>query len=211
MKEWLFGVITASILLTLLLQLVPEGNVKKAVSVGFGFVFLVVILSPLTDIIKSIVSDVSSSKIYTNLAYSDLISSLGDIEEYDAYTESVLDEYVRRLQNEVDSAVGLTGFECKSVVVVNRDIESDEFGRVLSVQCNVSKKENNSKKKKNGIVKPIDRIEKIVIGTDGIEVLKPGEDEEELNEENKEAELSIKKTVSFMLDVDTGDVLIEWT
>lgn len=207
MMEWLFGAVTVSVLLTLLLQLVPEGNVKKAVSIGFGFVFLAVIISPLTGIIQSVVRDAGNSKILSNLAYSDLIAGLSDIEEYDAYTEGVVNEYVKRLQNEVDSAVRLSGFYCESVVMVNRDIDSADFGRVISVVCNVSRLENSSKKKK-GIVKPVDRIEKIVIGTDGVEAVKPGDEEDK--GKDKEAENSIKKTVSFILDIDMSDIQVEW-
>lgn len=50
MKEWLFTIIVSSFLLTMLLQLVPDGNIKKTCKVAFGFVFLAVIISPLTDL-----------------------------------------------------------------------------------------------------------------------------------------------------------------
>lgn len=210
MKEWLFGVITTSLILTLLLQLVPDGNIKNTVSIGFGFVFLLVIVSPLTGMISSLISNVANNKIYANIAYNDLLGDLHNRGENNEYTENVLDQYVERLQNEVNKAVEINGNKCSSVVSVNRDIASDSFGHVLSVQCNVSKDNNTVIEEKKGIVKPIDRIEKIVIGSKGIGVSRPGDDDKDMTEEMRQMETSIKNAVSFILDIDKEYILVEW-
>lgn len=210
MKEWLFTIIASSFLLTLLLQLVPEGDVKKTCKVAFGFVFLAVIISPLSDMIDGFFKNINDNKIHINMAYSELLASVRDVEEYNLYTEEVMNEYVKRLEKEVNDALSGIGVKSDTVIVVNRDLESDSFGHVTNVACEV--RPENVKKEKKGIVKPIDKIGKIVIGSDGIKIKKPKDEEEEkqLSEEQKEKEKEIRYIVSLLLGIDEKEILIEW-
>lgn len=210
MKEWLFTIIVSSFLLTMLLQLVPDGNIKKTCKVAFGFVFLAVIISPLTDLADGFFKNINNNKIQVNLAYSELLAGVKDAEEYNMYTDEVMNQYVNRLEKEVNDA--LMGIEVVSdtVIVVNRDIESDSFGFVASVSCNV--RLEDGKKEKKSIVKPIDKIDKIVIGTDGIKVKKHKDEEGEkkISEEKKEKEKEIRYVVSLLLGVDEKNISIDW-
>ncbi|NLN03558.1 MAG: stage III sporulation protein AF [Clostridiaceae bacterium] len=176
MKEWLFTIIASSFLLTLLLQLVPDGNIKKTCKVAFGFVFLAIIVSPLTDLVDGFFKNLNDNKIRVNMLYSELLAGVKDVEEYDMHAEEVINEYVRRLEKEVDNALVGIGVNSNTVIVVNRDIDSESFGYVTSVSCSVSMED--VKKEQKGIVKPIDKIGKIVIGTDGIKVRKQKDEEE---------------------------------
>lgn len=210
MKEWLFTIIVSSFLLTMLLQLVPDGNIKKTCKVAFGFVFLAVIISPLTDLADGFFKNINNNKIQVNLAYSELLAGVKDAEEYNMYTDEVMNQYVNRLEKEVKDALMGIGVVSDTVIVVNRDIESDSFGFVASVSCNV--RLEDGKKEKKSIVKPIDKIDKIVIGTDGIKVKKHKDEEGEkkISEEKKEKEKEIRYVVSLLLGVDEKNISIDW-
>jgi stage III sporulation protein AF len=210
MKEWLFTIIVSSFLLTMLLQLVPDGNIKKTCKVAFGFVFLAVIISPLTDLVDGFFKNINNNKIQVNLAYSELLAGVKDAEEYNMYTDEVMNQYVNRLEKEVNDALMGIGVVSDTVIVVNRDIESDSFGFVASVSCNV--RLEDGKKEKKSIVKPIDKIDKIVIGTDGIKVKKHKDEESEkkISEEKKEKEKEIRYVVSLLLGVDEKNISIDW-
>ena len=210
MKEWLFTIIVSSFLLTMLLQLVPDGNIKKTCKVAFGFVFLAVIISPLTDLADGFFKNINNNKIQVNLAYSELLAGVKDAEEYNMYTDEVMNQYVNRLEKEVNDALMGIGVVSDTVIVVNRDIESDSFGFVASVSCNV--RLEDGKKEKKSIVKPIDKIDKIVIGTDGIKVKKHKDEEGEkkISEEKKEKEKEIRYVVSLLLGVDERNISIDW-
>ncbi|HHT92679.1 MAG TPA: stage III sporulation protein AF [Clostridia bacterium] len=210
MKEWLFTIIVSSFLLTMLLQLVPDGNIKKTCKVAFGFVFLAVIISPLTDLADGFFKNINNNKIQVNLAYSELLAGVKDAEEYNMYTDEVMNQYVNRLEKEVNDALMGIGVVSDTVIVVNRDIESDSFGFVASVSCNV--RLEDGKKEKKSIVKPIDKIDKIVIGTDGIKVKKHKDEEGEkkISEEKKEKEKEIRYVVSLLLGVDEKNISIDW-
>ncbi len=210
MKEWLFTIIVSSFLLTMLLQLVPDGNIKKTCKVAFGFVFLAVIISPLTDLVDGFFKNINNNKIQVNLAYSELLAGVKDAEEYNMYTDEVMNQYVNRLEKEVNDALMGIGVVSDTVIVVNRDIESDSFGFVASVSCNV--RLEDGKKEKKSIVKPIDKIDKIVIGTDGIKVKKHKDEEGEkkISEEKKEKEKEIRYVVSLLLGVDEKNISIDW-
>lgn len=210
MKEWLFTIIASSFLLTLLLQLVPDGNIKKTCKVAFGFVFLAIIVSLLTDLVDGFFKNLNDNKIRVNMLYSELLAGVKDVEEYDMYAEEVINEYVRRLEKEVDNALVGIGVNSNTVIVVNRDIDSESFGYVTSVSCSVSMED--VKKEQKGIVKPIDKIGKIVIGTDGIKVRKQKDEEEkkQISEEKKNKEKEIRYVVSLLLGVDDKNISIDW-
>jgi hypothetical protein len=194
----------------MLLQLVPDGNIKKTCKVAFGFVFLAVIISPLTDLADGFFKNINNNKIQVNLAYSELLAGVKDAEEYNMYTDEVMNQYVNRLEKEVNDALMGIGVVSDTVIVVNRDIESDSFGFVASVSCNV--RLEDGKKEKKSIVKPIDKIDKIVIGTDGIKVKKHKDEEGEkkISEEKKEKEKEIRYVVSLLLGVDEKNISIDW-
>jgi hypothetical protein len=154
--------------------------------------------------------NINNNKIQVNLAYSELLAGVKDAEEYNMYTDEVMNQYVNRLEKEVNDALMGIGVVSDTVIVVNRDIESDSFGFVASVSCNV--RLEDGKKEKKSIVKPIDKIDKIVIGTDGIKVKKHKDEESEkkISEEKKEKEKEIRYVVSLLLGVDEKNISIDW-
>lgn len=63
------------------------------------------------------------------------------------YTDEVMNQYVNRLEKEVNDALMGIGVVSDTVIVVNRDIESDSFGFVASVSCNVRLEDGKRRKR----------------------------------------------------------------
>ena len=153
MKAWLLTVVAASVFLSLTASLLPENGVKRSVMTALGFVFLLVLATPVINVINR------------GFSYDVILSesiSQADSMGTGAYIENVVESYRQKLSDQCLKALcDLEGYEAENVELqIESDTENGDFGRVLWVKCCLratGKKEQARR-----------QIEKIVIDWHGV-------------------------------------------
>lgn len=190
MKLWLTTVITGSLFLSVIASLLPENGVKKAALTAFGFVFLAIIVSPVTDAINGGFSlDVL------------MMESIAETEneEGEDYISSVAREYKARLEQECEAMLETENFTPEITVAIDEDTEQGSFGSIIWVKCLLTKDlstgESNIKKH---------YIEKIVIDFDGIST------DDSDDTENDTVKEYVEETLSDFLGIKKEAVYVQF-
>lgn len=183
MKTWLIGIISASVMLSLAASLLPESGVKRSAMTAMGFLFMLILASP-------IVSAINNGFSY-DVILSESISQ-ADSMGTDAYISNVVESYKLKLSQQcIEALKNLEGYAAESVEVqVVEDADKGDFGQVTWVKCTLTGKDADMDTKSD--------IDKIVIDLHGIHI---GE-KEKTESYDRETEEAVKDILSGLLGID---------
>lgn len=191
MKTWLIGIISASVILSLVASLLPENSVKRSAMTALGFIFMLVLASP---VIRAINNGFSYDVILSESI------SQADSMGTEAYISNVVESYKQKLSQQCAEALkSLESYEVSNVevqVVENADL--GDFGQVIGVKCRLRVKEKVSEKKSG--------IDKIVIDLHGIHV----GDREDADRYDQETEDRVKQTLSGLLGISKEVIYVAY-
>lgn len=158
--EWLRNIVICLFLISLIYQLFPDSDYKKYMRVAAGLILIVVVMTP---VLKIFGADIKLSYFLNLETLKTEIETLAYPEEMYAAEQGrlqyVTENYKKQLENEV-TALFLNGpIVLKNVSVeIDGDVDSKNFGKVLSVSATVFV---NDEKRDSGTVAPV------VIGAGG--------------------------------------------
>ena len=197
MFEWAYKISVAAILFTAVSYILPQGKIRNASMVALSFLFLTLLMLPL----KSFTSELINGKFILEAEKNELIYKAEEV-----YIEhQVMEHYTNRISEEIIKAMKNNNYGCKEIVVtVDENIESENFGSVLNVVCNMVTVEKSEEKNSVGKV----NIPNIVIDRHGIKIEK-GEtvSEKDMSEEEKK----VKDIISQLTGADHSRIIIRWS
>ena len=188
MKTWLIEIISASVILSMVASLLPENSVKRSAMTALGFVFMLVLASPVIQAVnKGFSYDVILSE---SISQAD---SMGT----DAYIFNVVENYKQKLSAQcVEALRDLKKYDVQSVEVqVVENADMGNFGQVTGVKCTLDDKEQAIPGQGTD---PMQKIDKIVIDLHGIHI---GEDREE-ESYDKDTEERVQTILSGLLGIN---------
>lgn len=156
MSEWIVKIIATSLLLTICTYMLPSGNLKKTAMVLFGFLFISALVAPVDKISENDLFE-EARLIFSGRYNAEKIQGEGG--------QMIVSEYKKQIENDVREYINKDSMlYCQSCrVYVNSDIESPDFGRIETIYCYVSQKEDDS------LIKDDDgSVDKIIIDINGI-------------------------------------------
>ena len=161
MFEWAYKISVAAILFTAVSYILPQGKIRNASMVALSFLFLTLLMLPL----KSFTSELINGKFILETEKNELIYKAEEV-----YIEhQVMEHYTNRISEEIIKAMKNNNYGCKEIIVtVDENIESENFGSVLNVVCNMVTAEKSEEKNSVGKV----NIPNIVIDRHGIKIEK---------------------------------------
>lgn len=134
LKNWALSIVTLVLFLLLVEIMMPSGSTKKFVNLVAGFILLLAIIRPVTEVFRKDIR--ISETFYIDSSFLDRseISRRSDRLE-DEQRQQVLNLYRERLLRRIEQAVMETGGikEAKADVIINEDYESGKFGEVKRV------------------------------------------------------------------------------
>lgn len=197
MFEWAYKISVAAILFTAVSYILPQGKIRNASMVALSFLFLTLLMLPL----KSFTSELINGKFILEAEKNELIYKTEEV-----YIEhQVMEHYTNRISEEIIKAMKNNNYGCKEIIVtVDENIESENFGSVLNVVCNMVTVEKSEEKNSVGKV----NIPNIVIDRHGIKIEK-GEtvSEKDMSEEEKK----VKDIISQLTGADHSRIIIRWS
>lgn len=197
MFEWAYKISVAAILFTAVSYILPQGKIRNASMVALSFLFLTLLMLPL----KSFTSELINGKFILEAEKNELIYKAEEV-----YIEhQVMEHYTNRISEEIIKAMNNNNYGCKEIIVtVDENIESENFGSVLNVVCNMVTVEKSEEKNSVGKV----NIPNIVIDRHGIKIEK-GEtvSEKDMSEEEKK----VKDIISQLTGADHSRIIIRWS
>lgn len=197
MFEWAYKISVAAILFTAVSYILPQGKIRNASMVALSFLFLTLLMLPL----KSFTSELINGKFILETEKNELIYKAEEV-----YIEhQVMEHYTNRISEEIIKAMKNNNYGCKEIIVtVDENIESENFGSVLNVVCNMVTVEKSEEKNSVGKV----NIPNIVIDRHGIKIEK-GEtvSEKDMSEEEKK----VKDIISQLTGADHSRIIIRWS
>ena len=197
MFEWAYKISVAAILFTAVSYILPHGKIRNASMVALSFLFLTLLMLPL----KSFTSELINGKFILETEKNELIYKAEEV-----YIEhQVMEHYTNRISEEIIKAMKNNNYGCKEIIVtVDENIESENFGSVLNVVCNMVTVEKSEEKNSVGKV----NIPNIVIDRHGIKIEK-GEtvSEKDMSEEEKK----VKDIISQLTGADHSRIIIRWS
>lgn len=195
-REWVLNIVTFVIFIILLDIVVPSEKIKKFIRLVTGIILVIIIITPVLNIF-------SSGMDINNLQISD--GNFLDRREIqrnsDIFEKQQLEQVIEVYRNKInfqleDTTCKIDGISnVKADVIINEDVESDDFGRVKSVYLNVELADESSD------VKPVIIVKKIVIG----------DDTDQQNEGSKidsKLKTEIEDGVNKLLDVNKDSIVI---
>lgn len=191
MKTWLIGIISASVILSLVASLLPENSVKRSAMTALGFIFMLVLASP---VIRTINKGFSYDVILSESI------SQADSMGTEAYISNVVENYKQKLSQQCAEALkSLENYEVSNVEVqVVENADMGDFGQVIGVKCQLRMKEKVSEKKSG--------IDKIVIDLHGIHV----GDEENKESYDRETADTVKQILSGLLGINKEVIYVAY-
>lgn len=156
MSEWIVKIIATSLLLTICTYMLPSGNLKKTAMVLFGFLFISALVAPVDKISENDLFE-EARLIFSGRYNAEKIQGEGG--------QMIVSEYKKQIENDVREYINKDSMlYCQSCrVYVNSDIESPDFGRIETIYCYVSQKEDDS------LIKDDEgSVDKIIIDINGI-------------------------------------------
>ena len=117
----------------------------------------------------------------------------------------IIEEYKKRIADEIIRELEVNNYNCiKAFVSVDENTDSEKFGNVLNVVCDMTVKRENKKENSVDSIK----VPQIVIDKSGIRIENDTEKEEvDLSDE----ETIIAEIVANVTGVDKSRILIRWS
>ena len=178
-----------------------EWAIKKAAMLAFGFLFLTVLLTPL----KNFTLNLLQEKTALTLEKNNLIAETDN----GAAKQQVLDAYKSRICEEISNALGKISLKCGSIsVTVDEDQDSERFGYVEQVYCEISAIEGAEGEQKESIEKV--RVPEIVIDLHGIRVEKSDTEADAGETRKNEYTQKAAQAISELTGAEESRINVKW-
>lgn len=200
LKPWVINIVAIIIFVIIADIIMPEGSIKRFVKVIVGLFVLLAIIQPLIHI-KDIRYDFEKSYVETSI----ILSGEGDLQDKEVMGRfqktKALEIYEANLKNQIASAVSYRkSIDKRSIEVfldINKDEESNEFGRLNNVEVILPSNKDKSQ---------IEKIKKVEIGKEEKVIYK---EEQEYNFNEKTSSEEIIDMLSKMFGIDRGKVQVK--
>ncbi len=201
MAEWVIKVSAAAAALTAAGYILPKGGLKNAAMLALGFLFLTVLMPP----VRSLAEDLMSEKLILE-AERDALAHVADEEDI---TSEIMKSYKERIAGEITASLAKISVSCENVsVTVDELADSETFGYVLAVSCDIYAEEEQSGGSTDRVTVP-----EIVIDLDGIRV----ENDADAGSDGKESafirEMTAKavNAIAAVTGTDTENIHVKWS
>ena len=196
MLDWVVKICIAAILFTVVSYILPKSNIRNASTIALSFVFLSILIMPLSDFTTEIISQ----KIMLETEKNELVNQA----QNDSAEHQVIEHYKSRIKEEIEKALKEKKYVCREIIItVDENMSSESFAQVLSVALNISEKKEE---KEEASINKIE-VPNIVIDKHGIKIEK---EESTGNEDMKVYENEIKDMVSELVGTDKSKIMIRW-
>ncbi|MFP4698407.1 MAG: stage III sporulation protein AF [Eubacteriales bacterium] len=153
--SWIKNILIYIILVTIILNLLPQGQYRKYIKVFTGLVLIIIIIQPLAKL-NNLDRELSTKLLDENLN----IEQEGLKRQYDDFTEEqekmIIESYMSELKNQIIFLLEQDGIYIKDVgIEVNKNRESDKYGTIEKIFISTSLEED--KKTASNTIQ-IDRI-----------------------------------------------------
>lgn len=197
MLEWAVKISCAAVLFTVISYVLPGGKLRKASLTTMSFIFLTLIMLPLKDV----AADIINRKYILEEEKNSVINQV----ESGNINSQIIKEYKTRIEDEIIKELEVNNYKCNKVFVsVDENTDSEKFGNVLNVVCDMTVKREIEKENAVDSIK----VPQIVIDKSGIRIESDTEKEEvDLSGE----ETKIAKIIADVTGVDKSRILIRWS
>jgi stage III sporulation protein AF len=144
--QWVKDIAFYMILITAVMNVIPNNNYKKYINLFTGMVMIILVLAPISEWIG--INNRFDTNFIENM-YSQELSSmkLDTYEITENATTKVFDEYENEIGLQVEKLVNEEGYNMvKSDIVMNEDKESEQYGNLETIQVVISKEDQNEQK-----------------------------------------------------------------
>lgn len=158
--QWIKNIAFYMILITAVMNIIPNNNYKKYINLFTGMVMIILVLAPIGGLLGI------NTRLDTNFIknmYSQELSSM----KSDTYnitketTTKIFEEYKNEIGLQVEKLVNEEGYSVvKADVIMNEDEESEQYGNLESIQVVLSEEKQENQKI---------AVDKIQIGQNQIE------------------------------------------
>lgn len=197
MLEWAVKISCAAVLFTVISYVLPGGKLRKASLTTMSFIFLTLIMLPLKDV----AADIINRKYILEEEKNSVINQV----ESGNINSQIIKEYKTRIEDEIIKELEVNNYMCNKVFVsVDENTDSEKFGNVLNVVCDMTVKREIEKENAVDSIK----VPQIVIDKSGIRIESDTEKEEvDLSGE----ETKIAEIIADVTGVDKSRILIRWS
>ncbi len=146
--EWVRSLVSYMILMTMIMNLLPNRNYEKYIRLFAGMVFLLLVVSPFTDLTGTAARMAGAFERITFQTDARLLKK--EIEDLDgARFEQLAVNYKKVVGEELRTMAEREGFTCPSVeLAVHTDLDSMEFGVIRGIHMVVKTAQAASKEEK---------------------------------------------------------------
>lgn len=199
MHTWVVKISAAAVALTAASYFLPRGNIKKAAMLAFSFLFLTVLLLPLKNFTYEILGKRAELTLEKNL----LLAETGE----NTAEKQVMERYKERIAEEIKAALSKSKLDCSNlIVVVDENGDSETFGYVTSVRCDILPVKEE---KKNTIEKVT--VPEIVIDLHGIRVETKTEETEPDEAEKRSYEQKAAAVIAELTGAEKSHITVKWS
>lgn len=199
MTEWVLKASATAVALTAAGYILPKGSIRNAAMLAFGFLFLTVLLPPLGNMAENFISE----KTALELEKSALTAQITE----DSVMRDIMARYKERIAEEIVSVLGKMSISCKNVSVsVDESQDSETFGYVLAVSCEIYASSDDRK----GTVDKV-TVPEISIDLGGIHVENDADKDAEKNEYIQKMTKSAVSTISEMTGAAAENIHVKWS
>lgn len=197
MLEWAVKISCAAVLFTVISYVLPGGKLRKASLTTMSFIFLTLIMLPLKDV----AADIINRKYILEEEKNSVINQV----ESGNINSQIIKEYKTRIEDEIIKELEVNNYKCNKVFVsVDENTDSEKFGNVLNVVCDMTVKREIEKENAVDSIK----VPQIVIDKSGIRI----ESDNEKNEVDLSGEeTKIAEIIADVTGVDKSRILIRWS
>lgn len=199
MHTWVVKISAAAVALTAASYFLPRGNIKKAAMLAFSFLFLTVLLLPLKNFTYEILGKRAELTLEKNL----LLAETGE----NTAEKQVMERYKERIAEEIKAALSKSKLDCSNlIVVVDENGDSETFGYVTSVRCDILPVKEE---KKNTIEKVT--VPEIVIDLHGIRVETKTEETGPEEAEKRSYEQKAAAVIAELTGAEKSHITVKWS
>ena len=138
LKTWAIGVVAAALAITISEMILPDGGVKKTAKVAFSLVLILVVLSPVVNIVRQPDFEIYKAVQEAQNRFQNKTTNDSKTQQEDYYA-TILVEYERKLDAYIKNEAKSYGGICKNArLLINRDSKSEKFGFVEMIELDVS-------------------------------------------------------------------------
>ena len=197
LSSWAEKIIVAVILATIIEMILPDNNNKKYIKLVIGIYILFVIISPFLGGEQNLdLNDIKANTIQATISEEKVNQKSMDERLQELYLEQIEKDITNKVEQE-----GYIVRNCEVDVELKSDAEEKGIKKIiLKIDKQETRKEEDSNKTKNEIVKKVD----VKIGIN--KYIKKNVDEE--NNINSEEINKLKTTLSKYYQVDTKKISI---